>query len=183
MDEMFARFDYLKQVFKEFSDLGEFQVPEDYDHDTSLEKFRAEFGHLFMFYSDIVNDQTFSQNATSRLVPGQRFNIKVFKHQNPRASFSINEDRLAFLAMKEATLLGANGLPFLFKHKRRKLTRGFSYFSIDWDYALPSTSDQSFLVTPFIRFYSSGRFDLSYVKFNTKHLDNDLFIGFFEIRN
>ncbi len=172
----------LDEVFVEIGELEDFEIPAGYDHLTSLRDFHREHGTDFCCYSGIITDFHFSAISTVQLCPGQKFKIKIFRHQDEDERSSTSEDRFKFLEEKGATFLGANGLIFLFKHGRMKLARGFVYSSLDLHYALPMAEDRRSKAVPCISMDSEGRFTFDYSKFENPHGDRNLIVGFFEVK-
>lgn len=171
------------EVFVEVTSLGEFNVPVGYDHLVSLRDFKRDYLSGFRTYGDMISDSYFSATSTVQMSPGQRFEIKVFRYQDEGSQSSLNEKWIIFMSMKEgARFLGANGLTFLFRHKRRKMAREFVYSSPDLPYALPKASEGDDKIVPYISLDSVGRSVFLYDKFNDPHVHNKRFVAFFEIK-
>ena len=96
--------------FAPLVDLGIITVPDDYNHTTWLDSFRARYQNdktkLFYYYHDAITDENFP-NPSRVLKPGDRFCVRVFKQIVPGTTTS--EERKAFLAREKAVFTGAHG--------------------------------------------------------------------------
>lgn len=92
------------EKFGLFEDLGIITVPEDYVHNTRLASFEKENRKKFYYWNDAITDKNFDR-ATTKLVPGRKLHVKVFKQIVGGTTTS--EERLAFLRTQNAVLVGA----------------------------------------------------------------------------
>lgn len=114
-------------------DLGIITVPEDYDHETQLAKFKERYQgddfKTFLVYSEEITDANFS-NPTRTLHPGERLRVQAFKQIVSGAT--TYEERMEFLATQKAVYVGAQGASLVFTQKHSQLWKGVdSYASLD----------------------------------------------------
>jgi len=121
------------EKFGLFVDLGIITVPDGYVHNTRLASFEKENRKKFYGYNDAITDKNFGK-ATTKLVPGRKFRVRVFKQIVDGETTS--EERLAFLKTQNAILVGAQGASLVFEQKREDLPKGFWYCSFDKKKAL-----------------------------------------------
>lgn len=121
------------EKFSLFVDLGIITVPDDYVHSTQLASFKKKNREKFYYWNDDITDNNFDK-ATTKLVPGRKFNVKVFKQIV--SGNTTSEERLAFLKSQNVRLTGAQGLSLVFEQKRDILPKGFWYISFDEKKAL-----------------------------------------------
>ncbi|MBU4284977.1 hypothetical protein KKF60_00610 [Patescibacteria group bacterium] len=119
------------EKFGLFIDLGIITVPDNYVHDTQLASFEKKNHDKFRFYDDDITDKNFAK-VTTKLVPGQKFHVKVFK----LIGATTVKERLAFYKSQNAALVGAQGISLIFEQKRNLLSRGLSYYSFNEKEAL-----------------------------------------------
>ena len=152
------------EKFSLFKDLGIITVPEDYVHSTQLTSFRKKNLQNFRHYNNDITDKNFSK-ATTKLIPGRKLQVKVFK-QNTPGTTTTSEERLAFLKSQNAVLTGAQGASLVFEQKQADLPKGYSYLSFDEKEALWEDADGDHRVPSVHR-----------------HLDGDWYfdLGYFEI--
>jgi hypothetical protein len=114
--------------FTLFKDLGIITVPDNYVHETRLASFKKENCERFLFYDKDIIDENFAK-VTTKLVPGQKLHVKVFKQIVSGTTTS--EERLAFLKTQNAVLVGAQGASLVFEQKREDLPEHYGYISLD----------------------------------------------------
>lgn len=105
-------------------------VPTDYNHATRLTDFAAAHRKEFKFSRRVEENGLTDANffgATTRLVSGRKFKVKVFQIIQ-RAS---SEDCLAFLQRQNAVLVGAQGLSLAYELARDQLPVGKKNVSFD----------------------------------------------------
>jgi len=108
-------------------------VPDNYDHTTQLASFANENRGKFYGYDNAITDENFG-NATTKLAPGRKFAVKIFRQAIPRSTTS--EERMAFLRSQGVVFTGAQGASLVFTQKRDELPKGFGYSSFDEKEAL-----------------------------------------------
>ena len=121
-----------------FKDLGIITVPKDYVHNTRLASFEKENRKKFYYWNDAITDKNFNK-ATTKLVAGRKFRVKIFKQIVGGTTTS--EERLAFLKTQNAILVGAQGASLVFEQKREDLPKGYWYVSFDEKEALWKDAD------------------------------------------
>jgi len=131
------------EKFALFVDLGTIVVPEDYIHDTRLDSFSKQNRKKFYYYNDDITDANFAK-ATTKLVPGRKLRVKVFKQIVSDTTTS--EERMAFLESQNAVLTGAQGASLVFEQKRDELPKDCWYLSFDKKDALWKDADGHFRV-------------------------------------
>lgn len=94
----------------------EITVPEGYDHDTHLDSFRKTHEQEFYYYNPAITDKNYG-NATTKLVPGRRFLVKVFQIKEWVSS----DDCLDLLKSRKAVLVGAQGVSLAYEQCKDKL--------------------------------------------------------------
>jgi hypothetical protein len=102
-------------------------VPADYNHTTWLKTFSEKNHAELDWYHPGITDANFS-HVTTKLVPGQKFVVKIFRVRTVEAS---SKHALAFLRRKNAVLVGAQGLALLFDQAKDRLPKGLGYVSLD----------------------------------------------------
>lgn len=104
-------------------------VPDDYDHDTYIKIFRKRYGKEF---NPFVIKEDGTADKTVRLMPGQKFEVEIFKQQ-VQGDTTV-EERIAFLQSQKAVFVGLHGaLLFWEQLRRRNLFVGFNYASFNGD--------------------------------------------------
>jgi hypothetical protein len=101
-------------------------VPVGYDQATRLTNFKAVHGREFGYYNSDITDANFGR-ATTRLMPGQKFRVKIFQITETVTS----EDCLAFLRSQKAVLVGAQGASLVYELAKSKLPMGRWSVSFD----------------------------------------------------
>ncbi|MDD3102107.1 MAG: hypothetical protein PHE59_03110 [Patescibacteria group bacterium] len=104
----------------------EIVVPKGYDHATRLTVFKATHGKEFYYYNPEITDKNFDK-ATTKLLPGRKFKVKVFQITETVNS----EDCLKFLKTQKAVLTGAQGASLVYELAKNKLPKGHWYISFD----------------------------------------------------
>ncbi len=102
-------------------------VPRGYDHSTRLDKFRREYSDEFYSYSNALTNNNFA-GATTRLVSGRKYNVKIFQIATKRMP---SEDCMSFLWSQKAILVGAQGASLVWEYALDKLP--ISRWSISFD--------------------------------------------------
>ncbi len=128
-------------------------VPENYDHSTRLTDFAKAHGSEFNYYNPEITDKHFSQ-ATTKLVPGRKFKVKVFNITETVTS----EDCLIFLHNQRAVLTGAQGASLVYELAKNKLPKSRWSISFDEKDALRVDSVGSHRV-PVVNRYSGDDFE------------------------
>jgi len=142
----------------EFHDTREIVVPADYDHATCLDSFRRKFGDKFFYFNPNITDNNF-RNVTTKLAPGQRFEVQIFQIKE-RVS---PKDCVAFLETQGAALTGAQGASLAWEFFRKSLPEGEWYVSFDKKDALWRDANGFHRVPNFYRRPDvSWHFDLGY---------------------
>ncbi len=94
----------------------EVTVPEGYNHATHLDTFRKAHEQEFYYYNPAITDKNYG-NATTKLVPGRKFQVKVFQIKETVSS----DDCLGFLKSQKAVLVGAQGASLAYEQRKDKL--------------------------------------------------------------
>lgn len=132
-------------------------VPEGYDHGTRLDTFRvahqSEENKEFYFYNDAITDANFAAKATTKLVAGRQFTVKVFGIIERVTS----DDCLAKLRFEKAVLVGAQGASLAYEQKKDELPKGKWSVSFDEKKALWQDEGGRHRV-PRVNAYSDGDF-------------------------
>lgn len=154
-----------KQTDDRFQFLKSFEVtvPEGYDHATRLDTFHATHQsdkEEFYFYNDAITDANFAAKATTKLVAGRKFTVKVFGITERVSS----EDCLAKLRSEKAILVGAQGASLTYEQKKDELPKGKWSVSFDEKKALWRDPGGDHRV-PHLYAFSGGDFDFGLVHF------------------
>ena len=91
-------------------------MPEGYNHATHLDTFRKAHEQEFYYYNPAITDKNYG-NATTKLVPGRKFQVKVFQIKETVSS----DDCLGFLKSQKAVLVGAQGASLAYEQRKDKL--------------------------------------------------------------
>ncbi len=151
----------VQEKFGLLVDLGVIIVPQDYDHVTRLTRFRKEGGEKFWYYNRDITDEGFT--SPSRILrPGDRLWVRVFKQVVLGETTA--EERMAFLAMQNASHTGAQGASLVFELKGAQLPKDKGYASFDEKGNLLEDADRSHQV-PLVYAYSGGEFSFYLVPF------------------
>mgnify|MGYP001598746082 CR=1 FL=1 len=124
-------------------------VPKSYNHATQLDSFRREHPENLSYYDRLITDENFGR-ATTKLAPGQRFEVEIFQIMEIVTS----NDCMRFLRAKKAILTGAQGASLVWQEKKEELPLDKWHASFDEKEALLVTNGSHRL--PFIRHYSDG---------------------------
>ena len=111
-------------------------VPRDYVHSTRLASFAKQNQKKFYGYNDAITDENFV-NATTRLVAGQKLQVKVFQIVKRADS----EECLTFLKSQNAIFTGAQGASLAYDLAGKQLPIGKWSVSFDEKEALWKDSD------------------------------------------
>jgi len=115
----------------ELTDTFEVTVPEGYNHASRLTAFGKEHRKAFYYYNDAITDTNYA-NATTKLVPGRKFQVKVYQIKGTVSS----DDCLGFLKSQKAILVGAQGASLAYEQGKDKLPVGRWSVSFDEKEAL-----------------------------------------------
>ncbi|MDO8579428.1 MAG: hypothetical protein Q7R72_00980 [bacterium] len=139
---------------KRFEQVGEFSVvvPEGYNHATRLETFSNQHRKEFNYYNDAITDKNYS-SATTKLVAGRKFKVKVFQIKETVTSV----DCLGFLKSQKAVLVGAQGASLAYEQAKNQLPINRWSVSFDEKKALWQDTDGSRRV-PYVFRHSGGGF-------------------------
>ena len=110
----------------------EITVPKNYNHATRLDTFKVAHELEFRYYNPDTTDSNFSK-ATTQLVAGRKFQVKVFGIKKVVSS----KGCLAKLCSEKAVLLGAHGMSLVYEQKKDELPKGKWSVSFDEKEALP----------------------------------------------
>ncbi len=127
-------------------------VPKDYNHTVHLAKFKKRYRKDFCSYNDAITDKNFKK--TIRLVPGRKFQVKVFQIKKTVTS----GDCLRFLRSQNAVLVGAQGASLAYEQGKNQLSSERWSVSFDEKYALWVDSDGSYRV-PAVNRYPTDNFE------------------------
>ena len=116
-----SRYLFVKEI--------EIVVPDNYQHETRLDHFRAEHRTAFYGYNDAITDANFSPKATTKLVPGQRLKVAIFDIKKNQTVTS--DDNLKFIRSKNGILTGAHGSSLVWEQRREELPKRRWYVSFD----------------------------------------------------
>ena len=154
------------EKFALFVDLGIITVPDDYDHETQLAKFKERHQDgkkkSFCFYNDNITHDNFPK-PTRILKPGDKLRVRAF--QQVVGGKITSEERMAFLATQKAVHTGAQGASLVFEQKRDQLPKGKWYASFDEKDRLWADADGDLRVS-YVHCHSDGGFgfDLGYLE-------------------
>jgi len=104
----------------------EIVVPKGYKHATRLTTFAKAHGSEFNYYNSDITDEHFNK-ATTKLVAGRRFKVKVFNITETVTS----EDCLNFLHSQKAVLTGAQGSSLVYELAKNKMPKARWSLSFD----------------------------------------------------
>src|SRR5579872_5367675 len=111
----------------------EVTVPENYDHVNRLDTFKVAHESEFYYYNPNITDANYG-NATTKLVPGRKFQVKVF---GIRRGKSITSDEcLDKVRLENGTLVGAQGASLAYEQGKANLPKGKWHVSFDEKEAL-----------------------------------------------
>ncbi len=145
------------EKFALLADLGEIVVPDNFDHGKCLEVFSKENRKKFYYFNDAITDANFP-SPSRVLKPGDKLWVRAFKQVVPGETTS--EERMKFLATKNAIHTGAQGASLVYQQKRSQLPKGYWYCSFDEKDRLWKDPGGYHRV-PFVSAYSGGVFSFS----------------------
>lgn len=163
-----------KKKFTLFSDLGTIVVPDGYDHATCLEKFRKAHREKLIGYNENTTDANFS-HVTNKLVPGRT--LRVLAWRQIASVIKTSDEHIAFLAMQNSILVGAQGVTLVFSQKKNQLPRGYWYYSFDEKKGLWKDAEGYHRV-PGVFADNFGRFAFGLSAIETTWLYNSVFLSF-----
>ena len=105
------------QIAAKFTQLKSFPfpVPTNYEHDHQLSNFRAKHEKDFYSFNSAITDANFAK-ATNQLAAGKTYQVKIFGINE----YVTSEECLALLKSQQAILVGAQGLPIIWKLKKEE---------------------------------------------------------------
>ena len=161
----------------ELADTFEVVVPKDYNHTTRLDSFRKAHEQEFYYYNPAINDKNYG-NATTKLVPGRRFLVKIFQIKEKVSS----DDCLGFLKGQKAVLVGAQGASLAYEQGKDKLPISRWSVSFDEKDALWEDADGDRRV-PYVGRRSGGDFPFDLGYFEVDWADGRCLLCFCEIES
>lgn len=108
-------------------------VPEGYKHETQLSTLKRK---EFSYFNDAVTDANFV-GATSKLVPGKTYTVKIFGIRRTVSS----EECLDLYRKQQALLTGAQGIALAYQQARKEFPVGKWLASFDEEQALWEDAD------------------------------------------
>ncbi|MEK7465175.1 MAG: hypothetical protein AAB631_00140 [Patescibacteria group bacterium] len=129
-----GKFDGANLIDPRYEHLKEFAltVPKDYVHGTQLATFEQKYRKGFYYYNTDITDSHFAK-ATTQLVPGKTYKVKVFGIKKGSVT---SEDHMNLLRSQNAILVGAQGASLVYQEKKDELPKGKFYVSFDEKNAL-----------------------------------------------
>lgn len=103
-------------------------VPNNYNHATQLDTFKVAHESEFAYYDQNTTDANYSK-ATTKLVPGRRFQVKAFGVKKGRTVTS--DECLTKLRAEQAVLVGAQGASLVYEQGKDNLPKGKWSVSFD----------------------------------------------------
>jgi hypothetical protein len=137
-----------------------------------LDTFGKEHRKEFYYYDDNITSKNFSK-ATTKLVPGRKFQVKVFQITGTVTS----EGCMAQLRSQKAVLVGAQGASLAYEQAKDKLPKGRWYVSFDEKEALWKDADGRHWV-PCVSCHSGGDFEFCLGSFEGVWYDGTAFLCF-----
>lgn len=132
----------------------EVTVPEGYDHATRLDTFAVAHKSEFKYgYNSNITDANYSK-ATTKLVPGRKFQVKVFGIKSGEVVTS--NDCLVKLCSEKAVLVGAQGASLAYEQGKDKLPKG--KWSVSFDEKEALWCDGDYRRVPYVYRFSDGEF-------------------------
>ena len=128
----------------------QFTVPEDYNHPTQLASFKERDYKKFYYCNDNITDANFTK-ATNELTPGHTYEAKIFGI----TKWVTSEDCLAFLKMRNALLVGAQGISIVWQQAKEQFPKGKWTVSFDEKESLWQDAD-GYRGVPSMYRYSDG---------------------------
>ncbi len=126
-------------------------VPEGYDHGTRLDTFGNEHRKEFAYYNKNITDQNYA-NATTKLVAGRKFKVKVFQIKGRVSS----DDCLNQIRSHKGVLVGAQGMSLAYEQGKEQLPVDRYSVSFDEKEALWKDADGNRRVTLVFRCSDGG---------------------------
>lgn len=111
----------------------EITIPEGYDHATHLDKFKVAHGSEFYYYNPNITDANYGK-ATTKLVPGRKFQVKVFGIR--RGKLVTSDECLKKIHSENGTLVGAQGASLVYEQGKASLPKVKWHVSFDEKEAL-----------------------------------------------
>ena len=148
--------------FTVLAGLGEFTVPDGYNHATAIAEFLTKDRGKLYGVSGAIHDQNFP-NPTRILKPGDKLCVEV--HHQIVEGTTTSAERMAYLKQQQGNVfVGAQGIPLIFG-ERDKLPKGKWYASFDEKDRLWQDAD-GYHGVPSLDAYSDGgfRFNLGYLE-------------------
>lgn len=163
----------------------EVMVPDGYKHETRLADFKAECQpeveteerkRQFCYYNPNITDANYGK-ATTKLVPGRKFQVKVFGIR--RGKQVTSDECLDKVRLENGVLVGAQGASLAYEQGKDNLPKGKWYASFDEKEAL-WCNDGCHRV-PFVSARSDGGFSFGLGNFENDWDDDDCLLCFCEI--
>ena len=143
--------------FELVKDLGVVVVPPDYQH-KCLDSFIQANSEKFYGVNDNITDANFSAKSTTKLAPGRKLRVRVYKQTVSGTTTS--GERMDFLRQKPGNVwLGAQGVTLVWP-RREELPKGVWYCSFDEPDALWQDSGGNHRV-PHLGCYTGGDFSFN----------------------
>ncbi len=163
----------------------EITVPEGYNHATRLTDFKelyqleVETEHRkkqFHYYNPNLTDTNYGK-ATTKLVPGRKFQVKVF---GIRCGKSVTSDEcLDKVRLENGVLVGAQGASLAYEQGKANLPKGKWHVSFDEKEAL--WYDYGYHRVSFVRAQSDGDFEFNLGSFEVSWCDDFCLLCFCDL--
>ncbi len=154
----------------------EVTVPEGYNHATRLDSFKAEHQSEFYHYNPNITDANYGR-ATTELVPGRKFQVKVFGIRRNKSVTS--NECLDKIRLENGTFVGAQGASLAYEQGKANLPKGKWYGSFDEKEALWFSGD--YHKVPDVYVSSGGDFKFTLGDFERPWYDDFCLLCFCEI--
>lgn len=171
--------DKFAALFKDdprFEEIGSFPVivPEGYEHETVLTKFKEEHCGEFCYYDPSLTDANFAK--TSKLTPGRKFRVKMIAIKSRQVVSS--DDCLRIIAANKGVLTGAQGVILAYEQGKSNMSRKGTWFvSFDNSENLPYLND-SYEVPCIVTADTNDGFVFSLDYFEDDWCDNHVLLCF-----
>ncbi len=132
----------------------EVTVPEGYNHASHLDTFKVAHESEFYYYNPNITDANYGR-ATMKLVPGRKFQVKVFGIW--RGKQVTSDECLDKLRYENGVLVGAQGASLAYEQGKANLPKGKWHASFDEKEAL--WYDEGYHGVPCVDAYSDGAFE------------------------
>jgi hypothetical protein len=170
-----------KEKFALLADLGIITVPDDYDHRTWLERFKAKHQSKrpknFCDYDDAITDTNFAMPSRV-LKPGDK--LMVFAYRQTVGGMTTSEERMRYLETQNTDVYpGAQGASLVFDEKCNQLPKDYGYASFDKVENLPFLDGHH--MVPRVGASSGGGFGFNLGSFERVWSNRSAFFGFREI--